>query len=213
MKLAFFLALSSIISVTCFCQSQKNTDELVLTRTNKESFPSERIRPVVLPDGRMIVSVADTVYMLSPKRRVLWKYANAELTSEPVFNAGLNEVAVVGYDLLFVRLDAATGKVKWKADSNGGALFAEVRAYGKGYLVVVNMTAYREKDKDLGLRPSTPDGLDYWGESEEDFWTIAFPTNAELVVDGKRVFALRRRASQVRLQELHIPPMGKHAKL
>jgi outer membrane protein assembly factor BamB len=93
---------------------------------------------MVLPDDRVVVSVADTVYMLAPNCNSWRKYATAgeTLTSEPAFNSALNEIAVVGNDLLFVRLDATTGKVKWRPTTNGRTGFSSVAAYGKGYLVV-----------------------------------------------------------------------------
>jgi PQQ-like domain len=165
--------------------------------------PTKRLHPVVLPDGRVILSIADTIYMLDAEGSQLWKFgtasANETLTSEPAFNATRNEVAVIGNDLLFVRLDATTGKVKWKADTVRRAAFASVTAYESGFLVVADMGGYR--------RNSTPtsDRLEYWGSSEEDFWSIAFPLNAELVVTGKKIYALRTGAGTLRVQELHPP--------
>jgi hypothetical protein len=185
-------------------QNPRSTNELEFKRTHSTVAPSAELHPVVLPDGRLILSVADTVYMLDANGQQLWKYstesASETLTSDPAFNAERNEVAIVGFDLLFVRLDATTGKVIWRADTVGRATFASVMAYEKGFLVVVDMSGYRRN----GSSP-IPDTLDYWGESEKDFWSIDFPPHAELVVSGKRIYALRRNKEKLRLQELQPP--------
>src|SRR5580765_6385044 len=124
-------------------QAQTNPivqSELEFSRKHSAVAPSTRLRPVVLPDGRVLLSIADTIYMLDTEGRQIWRFgtssANETLTAEPAFNANRNEIAVVGYDLLFVRLDANTGKVKWKADTVGRGTFASVTAYESGFLVV-----------------------------------------------------------------------------
>jgi len=182
--------------------------ELVFRRTHPDASPTDKLHPLVLPDGRLVLSVADTVYMLDAEGKLLWKYSTPLgelLTSEPGFNPEQNEIAVVGFDLLFVRLDANTGKAKWKADMNGRATLARVAAYGKGYLVVADMGGYRENEKADGVKQLSPDGLEYWGESERDSWFIDFPIGAELVVDGKKIYALRHVRGEVRLRRLFPP--------
>jgi len=145
--------------------------------------------------------------MRSQDGNPLWKYSTQgeTLTSKPAFDPELNEIAIVRYDLLFIRLDATTGKLKRQNDSNGRGLFSEVTAYGRGYLVVVNMNGYRENDKSAKLNRPTLDRLEYWADSEEQSWSMDFPLNAQLIVDGKRIFCLRRSKDKLRLQELHFP--------
>jgi hypothetical protein len=138
----------------------------------------------------------------------MWNYttpAGEELNAEPVFNAAQNEIALVGIDLLFVRLDAATGELKWKADTLGRAGFTDIAAYGNGYLVHVDMSGYRENEKGLGRKKPTPDQLYYWGESEKDGWSIDFPIGADLLVDGKVIYAVRHIRGEVRLRVMHPP--------
>jgi hypothetical protein len=173
----------------------------------QSTWPVHQLRPLLLSDGRMVLSVANTVYMLDANGKQLWKYANETLTSEPAFNAARNEVAVVMYDLQAVRLDGTTGKVKWKADSVGRGVFASVSSYGKGFLVVVDMSGYREAGGPAS--PTSPDRLEYWGESENDFWYIDFPRHADLVVNGKTVYALHHSADGVHLRTIHVPARSK----
>ena len=162
--------------------------------------PPNQLDPISLPDGRLIVSVGNTVYMIDAGGKQQWKYENETLTSEPAFNSGLNEVAVVMYDLQAVKLDATTGKVKWKSDTVGRGLFTSVHAYGHGFLVLVNMSGYRENGSDVPA-----DRLEYWGEPERESWHVDFPQDAEVVVNGKKVYALRRTADRMYLREIQIP--------
>jgi hypothetical protein len=208
MKTIFLIMFGCFLGALTGAQTNRVAPrELEFGRTHSPQAPTKKLRPVVLPDGRVVLSVADTVYMLDADGRQLWKFgtasANETLTSEPAFNAGRNEVAIVGNDLLFVRLDATTGKVKWKADTVGRATFASVTAYESGFLVVAEMSGYRSD------KTSTSDRLEYWGASEEDSWSIAFPIGAELVVTGKKIYALRRGSGMLRVQELHSPTRKK----
>ena len=184
-------------------QQDSGKNGIVLQGTGKGAFPSSRIKPLVLPDGRIVVSVADTVYMLAADGILQWKYSTEGETfmSEPAYNAELNEIAFVGYDLLFVRVDAKTGKRKWKANTVGRATFAGIAAFGRGYLVVADMSGYRETASDRRL----PDRLEYWTDSEDEGWTTDFPKGAELVVSGDRIYSLNRGKDKIRLREIHIP--------
>lgn len=166
----------------------------------KRAWPVHQLQPVPIGDGRLIVSIADTVYMLGPDGKQLWKYQNETLRCGPAFNASTNEVAVVMYDLQAVRLDASTGQVKWKSNAVGRASYASVASYGRGFLVLIDMSGYRDQ-----LDSKTQDKLEYWENSEQSSWSIEFPSQAELVVDGKRIYALSRSREELRLQELHAP--------
>jgi outer membrane protein assembly factor BamB len=202
------LALIALLSAASISAQGKASSRsgIALERTRDGASPSSRIKPLVLPDGRMVVSVPDTVYMLGPNADSLWKDATAgeTFTSEPAYNAGLNEIAVVGYDLLFARLDANTGKLKWKAKTVGRAVFSSVEANGKGYLVVVDMPGYCENGPhNSGV--SVPDQLEYWTDSEDQGWQIDFARNAELAVSGSRIYSLTRGNHGIRLRELNGP--------
>jgi hypothetical protein len=171
------LALMALLSAATISAQGKESSQsgIALERTRDGAFPSSGIKPLVLPDGSMVVSVADTVYMLGPKRDSLWKYATAgdTFTSEPAYNAELNEIAVVGYDLLFARLDANT-----------------------------DMTGYRENGPhNSGV--SVPDQLEYSTDSEDQGWQTDFPRNAELVVTGSQIYSLTRGNDGIRLRELN----------
>jgi len=192
----------TLATACLLAQSSANPDSstgLVL-RGRQTRWPTHELRPLVLLDGRMLVGVADSVYMLDASGKQSWKYQEETLAAEPAFNAARNEIAVVMHDLLFVRLDAATGKVKWTAPSTGRGAFRGVSAYENGFLIVVDMSGYRD-----GGSRQLPDRLEYWGDSDKDFWYIDFPQKAELLVDGTKFYALFRDQDEVRLKNLHAP--------
>ena len=180
---------------------------LTFKTQGSQDWPDERIGPVALPDGRLLLSRFGTVYMLDATGKQLWKYVadseNESLTSAPAYNAETNEIGVVGYDLFFVRLDAATGKEKWRATTVGGATFIHVAAYGRGFLVVVDMAHYRENDRMEHLKYRAPDRLEYWGDAENDNWIADFPIGAQLLVNGKQIYAISRVRGGVELRALH----------
>src|SRR6266849_10476437 len=130
----FFCGKSPVLSQA---SSKPNpAEELVFKAKDFDIPPPRRLHPVVLPDGGLLISVGDTVSRVDTDGKVRWKFSGGEgLTSEPAFNPDQNEVAVIAYDLLFVRLDATSGKRKWEARTVGRVVFSAIAPYGKGYLV------------------------------------------------------------------------------
>jgi len=212
MRIRFFVLALLTLSSFAPAQTPNSTPErhfgpeLTFKPQKYDVFPDERIRPVALPDGRLLLSRFGTVYMLDASGKQLWKYEtdndNESLTAEPAYNAETNEVGIVGYDRFFARLDAATGKEKWRAKTVGGGVFINVAAYDRGFLVLVDMTSYRQKWKDEHLKGSQPDRLEYWGPTEDDEWIADFPIGAQLLVNGKHIYSVRRSRGMVHLREL-----------
>ena len=205
----------ALFSSSAFAQAEplQNTPErhfgpaLTFNTEGSNDWTDERIGAVALPDGRLLLSRFGTVFMLDATGRQLWKYKtdseNESLTSEPAYNTETNEIGIVGNDLLFVRLDAATGKEKWRASTVGGAVFTRVAAYGHGFLVVVNMAHYRENDRMEHLKYRTSDRLEYWGETKDDEWSANFPIGAQLLVSGKQIYACWRVRGGLKLRAIH----------
>ncbi len=213
MRTLFLIFVLFAASVLAPAQSLQSTPErhfgpeLTFKTEGSGDWPDEHIRPVALPDGRLLLSRFGTVYMLDATGKQLWKFetgsGNESLTAEPAYNAATNEIGVVGYDLLFVRLDATSGKVKWTAPMVGGATLISVAAYGHGFLVLVDMTSYREKSKQENSKYRSPDRLEYWGQAEDDEWTADFPIGAQLLVNGKQIYAVWRVSGGLKLRSLH----------
>lgn len=163
------------------------------------------IAPTVLPNGNILLTVGDSVCMVDSKGKQLWIYATGEsILAAPAFNPRLNEVAVIGFDLYFARLDAVTGKLKWKADSVGRALFRQIESFSDGYLLVVDMQGYREKEKDFKV-PAAQDRLEFWGPTRRASWSVSFPQGAKLLVIEKRIYAVFSSIDRMTLHEIVLP--------
>jgi hypothetical protein len=104
------------------------------------------------------------------------------------------------YDLQAVKLSAATGEVLWKADSVGRGTYSKVCAYAQGFLVLVDMSGYRQNGNE-----SPANRLQYWGSAEKDFWDTDFPQASEPVISGNKIYAMRRSQDQIILQEIQTP--------
>lgn len=194
-------------TMTLFAQAVRppSVSELVLRRTHPSSLPAKKLHPVKLPDGRLLISCSDTAYMLDPSGKQLWKYSTPggeTLTGEPAFNAEINEVGIVANDLIFVRLDASSGTLKWHSETSGRGEFAQVAAYERGFLVVSDLSGYRENENAKGARRQAADKLEYWGPSDEISWYTDFPIGAELVVNRGEIYSLRWHAGEARLRHL-----------
>lgn len=169
-------------------------------RGTHEGWPSHEFRPIALSDGRLVISIGDTIYLLGRDGRQVWKYKGTPLTTEPAYNNSRNELAILMYDLQAVKLSAATGKVLWKADSVGRGTYSKVCAYSQGFLVLIDMSGYRQNGTE-----SPANRLEYWGSSKKDFWYTDFPKDSELVVSGSKIYAMRRSPDQILLQEIRAP--------
>jgi len=189
-----------------------------LRSTHSADIP-ERIHPLILPDHRMVVVAADTVYMLSAEGKQLWRYATGEGSDpdempvgdgsaviEITFNAALNELALLGVDSLTVLLDATTGKVKHQSQSNGPGVELSMLAYKEGYL--------RRYDPGAGSHPQ--DHLAYAENPSEsglwNVWDIDLPdSDAEIFVNRNKIYYMRRSYSKktgryrILLREFHPP--------
>ena len=165
---------------------------LVFKSDANYTTPIPPIPPLVLPGGRLVVTVGHIIYMVAPDGKVAWKYeAEDMLTAKPAFRADRNEIAIVDSVLDFVELNAATGEVLLDSHVNGHVQFTDVKPYDKGYLVVVN---------DEREPPSA--SLRYWGQTENDFWVVAFPVGARLVLSGLHIYAVEHEGNTVTLQEI-----------
>jgi outer membrane protein assembly factor BamB len=159
---------------------------LVLRSEPGWQTPAFDIDPLTFSDGRMLVTVQNKLYMISQDGQVAWTYSpNVPISAQPVFRPDRNEIGLVGLDLTFVRLDAATGKEIWRARANGRANFADLKPYRDGYVVLTDRAGYRDSGN-----PELPDRLSYWGVAN-DTWSVDFPRGARLAVAGDRIYAIR----------------------
>lgn len=161
-----------------------------------------QISPVALPDGRIIITAGDTIYMIGRDSAVKWHYSpGVPLTSQPAYREDRREIAIVGMDLTYQLIDADTGKMTWAAGAIGGrSVTTDVKAYRDGYLLVKSMEEYRSGSKQY--QPF--DRLSYYGPKEV-VWSIDFPAGASLMIVGNRVYAVLYYSQAVSLQEVKVP--------
>lgn len=180
---------------------------LVFTSVQSYGGSTKEIAPLEVQHGQLLVTVGNTIYMLGREGKVLWQHStgpNAPLTAQPVYRSDRNEVALIGADLTFQRLNGTTGALLWTANVSGAGSYTDLRPYRGGYLVLTNMTAYRERAIAIGEKgPPILDILDYWDvENDDRDWSVPFPIGAKLAIVGQRIYAVVYKANTVILDEI-----------
>ena len=179
--LSFPLASLSQISSQSGPPRPPQPSPLILNAGENWGVGIRQIPPLVFPDGRILLTTGNMIYMISSAGKIDWSYsASGPLTVQPVFRPDRNEIAIVGLDLTFERLNAATGKVVWRSKKVGRSSFDDVKIYRKGYLILVGAAGYR--DAALPGERLPEDSLEYYGETENDYWRVSFPIGAKLAV-------------------------------
>jgi len=67
--------------------------------------------------------------------------------------------------------------------SSGSAWYSQIKSYGDGFLVVIDMGAYRHKGS------SSEDILQFW-KDKALVWEKPFPREAKLQLAGSRIMAI-----------------------
>lgn len=179
---------------------------------NYDYYPtSEEIPYVVdaakiigLYDGGLLVNVADTLYRLDSRRRVVWKFSTAQVIFDYAYVKSSNLIyGTAGDNIMFV-LDATTGKLKTGESRNGSAAFGVAAHYGKDMcLVTDNFTIYREKTRGTN-EERMKDGISLWRGTSK-LWNVDFPPDAELVVSGNRILAVTKSKTAIYVNEIKPP--------
>ncbi|MEA2203242.1 MAG: hypothetical protein QOE77_18 [Blastocatellia bacterium] len=155
-----------------------------------------------LSPSRKLATVGDTLYMLDSRNRILWKWASdgPPFTDTPIIDSE-GTIHVIGYDLLWAAIDSATGHEKWRSTANGRATFWQIELYQRDfYLVVTNMSGYRESSGDNTIEDSVS-----LCRGNDVLWKADIPAKAHLKVSGDRVFVVYRRHQRTVRWPLHIP--------
>jgi outer membrane protein assembly factor BamB len=162
--------------------------------------PLTAIPPLVISSDRLLVTVCNTLYMLDSKKNVIWKWSTtaASIVDQPVIDS-TGTIYVIALDMIWVALDAATGKEKWNLNGNiGRTVNSQIKAYKDNlYLVVVDMGGYRNSPSD----DSPKDKLSLC-KGKEIIWTKDFPAGAVLQVWGDRILAVNYGKDGVEITEI-----------
>jgi hypothetical protein len=169
------------------------------------------VRLTRLSRGRKLATAGDTLYMLDAQNRVVWTWSTQgpPLTDLPIVDSQAT-IYVIGFDLIWAALDAATGKEKWRGTANGRAVYTQLRLYKDDlYLVVTDMEGYRVNLSDRTIQ----DNLTLC-RGNDILWETSIPAGTRIKVQNGRVFALVRRKNRMVRREIVIPhklgaPIGK----
>ncbi|MCL4524732.1 MAG: hypothetical protein M1453_11890 [Acidobacteria bacterium] len=203
---SFFLA-DDLNSQQPKSKQQSKAAVIVLPRHDLYANTAQKILPLPISDGRLVVIAGAKVYMLGASGAVTWSAVLDNHVYGVAHRPSSNEIGVIGDDLAFFRLDLTTGKEIWHATVNGRASFADIKPFRNGYLIVVDLTGYRVWPGGFG--PPKSDQLRYYGASDEDYWSTDFPVGAHLSVAGDKIYAVKFGKKDVTLQEIKIPsPMS-----
>ena len=157
-----------------------------------------KIAPVVISSSRKLAIVGDTMYMLGPQQRILWKWDignGADIVDRPIVDAH-GFIYVIALDGIIFSLDSK-GKQRWLWRLNGASSFSQIKSYiNEQYLVVRDNSTYRE------LRGFDEDDDLYLCKDRDVIATTAFPRNATLRVRGKRIYAITKVRHRTRIKEI-----------
>jgi outer membrane protein assembly factor BamB len=155
--------------------------------------------------------MGDSLYMLNRRNRIVWQWTSggAPLTDVPVVDS-TQTIYVIGYDLVWVAIDAKNGQEKWKREGNGRGLYSQIKLYRKDmYAVVTNMSGYRDSLSDKTIEDSLS-----LCKGNDVMWQSSIPANSRIIVSGKKVFVVFRQRNRIVKWPLRIPasfrqPIGK----
>jgi outer membrane protein assembly factor BamB len=152
-----------------------------------------RVPPLAVSADRLLVSAGDMLYMINGGREIVWSHS---FDGNDVTGAAFDEkgtIYVSALNGILAALDTSGRKV-WSNSLNGGDDYTQLECFGDGFLVVVNMCAYRGESE-------TEDRLQYWKRGEV-VWSKDFPPGAALHVWGDKIMAVTQTDDEVTLKEI-----------
>lgn len=187
--------------------SKLNGWKLPLGSEPLPDYEINAVKVIPISSGGFLTEAGDILYRFNSQRRVVWQYD----ISEPLFDFDVVEstglvYGTAGDNIMFI-LDLASGKELGGESRNGRAGFGEVKAYGKDEcLITDNFRGYRDGFP-AEFEPMQ-DGITAWRGTRE-LWHRKFPPDAELVVKGKRIFAVTKTKTTVYIKEIFPPSKSK----
>lgn len=181
-------------------RQKKGAQDIAVLDANGDPWgcPEIPIPPLIISPDRMLITSCNSLYMLDSKKRVVWKWATsgAAITDQPVIDS-TGTIYVIALDLIWVALDAGTGELKCRKNSNGRATYSQIKPYRDDqYLVVTNVEGYREAHA-----MDEPDRL-VLCKGRKEIWTKDFPANATLQVWGDRILAITSEKGRAEIVEI-----------
>ncbi len=193
-------------------RSKLNGKRLPLDYTKLERGEERNLlveaKVVPLSDGRMLCGLGDTLYMLSSNKRVDWTYVPSFLVMDfaVVESTGL-VYGTAGDNVMFI-LDATTGRPLYSNGRNGKFAYGQVVPFGKDVcLITDSLVGYREALEEWNygkFELIEQDGITAW-RGTEVLWSAHFPPDADLLVNGDKIFAVTKTDKSIYVRQI-IPP-------
>jgi hypothetical protein len=198
----FFWAIAASILLGTACPAQSKLVQLRPSKDYWDYARPARLHIMRLSPSRRLASAGDTLYLLNNRNQIIWKWTSngPPLTDLPVVDSK-GTIYVVGYDLVWVAIDANTGQEKWKSGGNGRGVYSQIKLYGKDmYAVVTNMSGYRDSLGDKTIE-------DYLSlcKGNDVMWQSSIPANSRIRVSGSKVFVVFRQRNRIVKWPLRIP--------
>ncbi|MFN2510547.1 MAG: hypothetical protein ABR568_03775 [Pyrinomonadaceae bacterium] len=192
-----FLLIIVVVFVGCtafammsFIQRKQPTQELKTTKlvyTNPDLSSDNYTHPVLAPipisSSRLLVPVGDTLYMLDSNNRFVWHYSFEPDIIRDVMVDPKGDIYITASEALILVLNSSGKEVWRKGMSTGSAWYTQIKSYGDGFLVIVDMEAYRKKGS------NSEDVLEFWKDKKKE-WSKPFPRGAKLQIAGNRILAI-----------------------
>jgi hypothetical protein len=158
---------------------------------------------ISLSNGRRLAAVGDTLYMLNRHDRILWRWdSGGPPLNDLPFIDSRGIIYAIGMDLLWVAIDSANGREKWRGTANGRATYWQIVPYRHDmYFVVTNMEAYRSPPIH-GV--AVNDELTLC-RGNSILWTTEIPAAATLRVNGSKVFLTLKRRRRTITRNVTVP--------
>jgi hypothetical protein len=193
-------------------RTKLNGERLPLDYWNLEKGEERNLlvaaKVVPLSDGRLLCGLGDTLCMLNSNRQLEWKYVPSFLVMDfaVVESTGL-VYGTAGDNVMFI-LDVATGRPLYTDSLNGQRAYAKVVPFGKDEcLITGSLVGYREALQEWSFGKAEmveTDWITAW-RGTEALWSAAFPPDADLVVNGDRIFAVTKTDKSIYARQI-IPP-------
>ena len=193
--------------VTKFNGARINLDYDTGVMSGDVPWAVDSAKVIPLRSGDMLVNLGDTLYRLDGQQHVVWSYQTAQAILDYAYLDSTNLIYATAGDNIMLILNASTGKVEFSDSRNGSAAYGVAEKYGDDMcLVSDNFVIYREKSRSANIEPMK-DGITCW-RGTRILWRLDFPPDAELVVNGKRIFAVTKSKKAIYVNEI-IPPQTK----
>ena len=134
------------------------------------------------PD-RLLVPVGDTLYLLDSRNRIVWDFRLEPEIIRDVMVDPKGDIYITASEALILVLNSSGKEIWRKGMSTGSGHYTQIKSYGDGFLVVVDLKAYRMKGS------NSEDIVEFWKDRKQQ-WSKPFPRGAKLQIAGNRILAI-----------------------